>query len=203
MVNSHVVPPAFVIRVFNCQKACGDKEFGETVTRSDPLSYIEYELENFARTHGRRVVFNKEARESFLRFAKSEQSSWTNNFRDLNGAITRMATLESGGRINVDSVREEIERLNLGWGNDARDHANAILHELLGPEKVADLDRFDRVQLNDVLTVCRSSKSMSDAGRRLFSASRKRRKIANDADRLRKYLGKFGIQWNDVHPSTR
>jgi transcriptional regulatory protein RtcR len=54
------------------------------------------------------------------------------------------------------------------------------------------------VQLADVLTVCRSSRTLSEAGRRLFSVSRTRRRTANDADRLRKYLARFDINWKDV-----
>lgn len=34
---------------------------------------------------------------------------------------------------------------------------------------------------------------LSEAGRALFSASRARRTSANDADRLRKYLARFGL----------
>jgi transcriptional regulatory protein RtcR len=32
----------------------------------------------------------------------------------------------------------------------------------------------------------------------LFSASRVRRTTANDADRLRKYLARFGLAWQDL-----
>jgi transcriptional regulatory protein RtcR len=39
---------------------------------------------------------------------------------------------------------------------------------------------------------------LSDAGRRLFDQSRKRRVVVNDADRLRKYLLKFGLTWEVV-----
>ncbi|WP_066799492.1 hypothetical protein [Sphingomonas soli] len=41
----------------------------------------------------------------------------------------------------------------------------------------------------------RRSRSLSEAGRALFAASRARRTSANDADRLRKYLAKFGLEW--------
>jgi sigma54-dependent transcription regulator len=34
-----------------------------------------------------------------------------------------------------------------------------------------------------------------DAGRTLFSVSRQRRTTSNDADRLRKYLARFGLTW--------
>ena len=37
-----------------------------------------------------------------------------------------------------------------------------------------------------------------DDGRSLFAASRVRRSSANDADRLRKYLARFGLEWSRV-----
>jgi transcriptional regulatory protein RtcR len=38
------------------------------------------------------------------------------NFRDLNAAVVRMATLAQGGRISVKIVEEEIERLGAFLG---------------------------------------------------------------------------------------
>jgi transcriptional regulatory protein RtcR len=70
--------------------------------------------------------------------------------------------------------------------------------DVLGADQAAKLDRFDRVQLADVLKVCRSSRNLSEAGRRLFSVSRTHRRTANDADRLRKYLARFDLNWKDV-----
>jgi len=52
------------------------------------------------------------------------------------------------------------------------------------------------VQLAETIRVCRGSRSLSEAGRILFSASRARRASTNDADRLRKYLARFGIEWS-------
>lgn len=66
----------------------------------------------------------------------------------------------------------------------------------LGP--VAALDRFDVVQLEEVLHVCRRAPSLSAAGRVLFDQSRKRRKSTNDADRLRKYLARFGLEFSQI-----
>lgn len=39
---------------------------------------------------------------------------------------------------------------------------------------------------------------MSDAGRALFNVSREQRSVVNDADRLRKYLLKFELNWEKV-----
>jgi transcriptional regulatory protein RtcR len=53
--------------------------------------------------------------------------------------------------------------------------------------------RADRIQLEEVVRVCRTARSLSDAGRSLFAASRATRATTNDADRLRKYLAKYGL----------
>lgn len=160
---------------------------------------LEYELEQFTRQTGQRVAFSREGRDEFLEFARSSAAVWANNFRDLNGAVRRMATLAPGGRISVDVVRDELVRLRQSWSSSAPpDDSQAGLVELLGPTRAAELDRFDAVQLADVVAVCRRSRSLSEAGRTLFAASRARRSRPNDADRLRKYLLRFGLEWKDV-----
>jgi transcriptional regulatory protein RtcR len=69
---------------------------------------------------------------------------------------------------------------------------------LLGAERVAEIDRFDRVQLAEVVRVCQASANLSEAGRELFAASRARRSSSNDADRLRKYLARFGLSFAEI-----
>jgi transcriptional regulatory protein RtcR len=66
------------------------------------------------------------------------------------------------------------------------------------PEQLAELDLFDRMQLQSVLTVCMQCKSLSEAGRKLFAVSRSQRGSTNDSDRLRKYLAKFGLEWGNL-----
>ncbi|MDB5295782.1 MAG: transcriptional regulator, partial [Phycisphaerales bacterium] len=73
-----------------------------------------------------------------------------------------------------------------------------LVTRYLSPAAVEALDRFDRVQLADVLRVCVASRSLSDAGRELFAASRQVKATSNDADRLRKYLARFGLEWRRV-----
>lgn len=152
---------------------------------------LQFELEQFARRSGSQVTFSKEARKEFLDFALSPAAAWNGNFRDLNGAVIRMATLSLGGRISVEVVREEIGRLREAWEAPA----SSVLAEFVTAETVAAMDQFDRTQLENVLTVCLRSRSMSEAGRELFGASRGRKTSTNDADRLRKYLGRFGVEW--------
>ena len=64
--------------------------------------------------------------------------------------------------------------------------------------RLANMDEFDRLQLKEVVHVCRSCASLSEAGRRLFSVSRTHRAATNDADRLRKYLVRFGLDWKTI-----
>ena len=78
-----------------------------------------------------------------------------------------------------------------------------FINEVMSPEKLAQLDLFDRVQLAEVLSVCRNSRSMSEAGRRLFAVSRQERKITNNSDRVRKYLARFGLEWRGISKDRR
>jgi len=71
----------------------------------------------------------------------------------------------------------------------------------MSESSIKKLDRFDRVQLAEVIRVCRSSKSLSAAGRELFQVSRQAKQKPNDADRLRKYLAKFELSWDEVQAS--
>jgi transcriptional regulatory protein RtcR len=149
------------------------------------------------------VRFNAEARAAYLRFAQSPEALWSGNFRDLSASVTRLATLADGGRIPVALVEAEIARLRWLWKRaqpalSAGESRAVDLDALLGEARAASLDLFDRLQLEAVLRVCRKSRSLSDAGRQLFQASRAQRSVVNDADRLRKYLAKFGLEWGTM-----
>lgn len=154
---------------------------------------LDYELSRFARDSGRRVTFNAEARHAFLDFARGPRGLWRGNFREFNAAITRMATLAEGGRIRLQEVEAEVTRLERAWRGGAQNSDG--LENVLSPGQLEALDRFDRVQLADVVRVCRQSRSLSEAGRVLFAASRQQKASANDADRLRKYLARFELEF--------
>ena len=159
---------------------------------------LQFELDQYARKTGRNITFSREARLKFLDFALAPTSEWKGNFRDLNAAVARMSTLSLGGRISVPIVEEEITRLTHSWhGSSPVDR----LSELIDAEQLNEIDLFDRTQLNHVLEVCARSRSLSEAGRTLFSASRGRKTSSNDADRLRKYLTRFGLEWASIHPT--
>lgn len=171
--------------------------------REDIEPNLEYELIQFAKRTGRTVRFSTEARQRFLSFATAPETRWAGNFRDLSASITRMATLSPAGRIVEPIIEAEIARLRTAWTlTTNEDHARTICVELLGEKRAADLDRFDRVQLADVLAVCRKARSLSEAGRELFAESRKKKASGNDADRLRKYLARFGLSWGEIGRSS-
>lgn len=165
--------------------------------REDIEPNLDYELDRFAAAEDTRVSFNKEARTHYLAFATSPAASWNGNFRDLSASITRMATLSPTGRIDTSLVEAEIARLKSLWDDKRVGDADG-LERVLSQEALVELDPFDRAQLAKVVDICRRSPTLSAAGRELFAASRQRRKSTNDADRLRKYLARFSLNWDEV-----
>lgn len=166
--------------------------------REDIEPNIDYELDRFTAAEDMRVTFNKEARDTYLAFASSSAAAWSGNFRDLGASITRMATLSPDGRIDRQAVDAEITRLKKLWSGGSMNSGSDVLSQVLLPDQIDGLDPFDRAQLTEVIAACSRNQSLSAAGRELFAASRLRRKSTNDADRLRKYLARFDLSWEDV-----
>jgi transcriptional regulatory protein RtcR len=149
-------------------------------------------------------------RASYRCLGKSPDSSvWSGNFRDLSASITRLATLADNGRIGKALVDAEKARLRWQWlgfsqitlqtppSSQRSNTTGTPLHELLG-DAYDTLDYFNRLQLQAVVTTCQACSSLSEAGRTLFDVSRTKRDVINDADRLRKYLLKFGLSWEKI-----
>jgi transcriptional regulatory protein RtcR len=168
--------------------------------REDIEPNLDYELDRFAEREATRVTFNREARDRYLAFATGPEAIWAGNFRDLAASVTRMATFSPKGRIDSACVDGELVRLARLWASENAGGDDG-LDRLLDESALADIDPFDRVQLAHVIATCRRSRSLSEAGRALFSASRARRTSSNDADRLRKYLARFGLEWGQLGPS--
>ncbi|GLK57282.1 transcriptional regulatory protein RtcR [Methylopila capsulata] len=158
---------------------------------------LDFELARFSEREGLHVTINREARQRYLAFAASPAARWLANFRDLGASVTRMATLAPRGRIDAATVDEELARLRRAWASKADDDRD-LLADLFGESELDGIDLFDRVQLVEVVKVCRREPTASAAGRALFAASRAKKASANDADRLRKYLGRFGLDWTAV-----
>jgi transcriptional regulatory protein RtcR len=87
---------------------------------------------------------------------------------------------------------------NYSWSDPRTGESETRLRDLIGGDQFAEMDAFDRVQVSHVIEVCRQCRTLSEAGRLLFSASRGRKATTNDADRLRKYLNRFGIEWSQI-----
>jgi transcriptional regulatory protein RtcR len=166
--------------------------------REDIEPNIKYELDEFSRINNSRLSFNKESLEKYLEFASSPMSEWRGNFRDLNASITRMGTMAPGGRINMETLNEEIDRLNSMWRETKVSETGSNLKEVLGEEKALELDLFDQMQIEKVIDICKNSKNLANAGKLLYAQSRMKMATPNDSDRLRKYLAKFGISWSDL-----
>ncbi len=167
--------------------------------REDVEPNLDYELGRATERLGTHVTMNAEARARFLAFAASPRASFRGNFRDLNAAVLRMSTLASAGRIDVSHVDDELARLEQAWHRPAAQRTDAsVLDTVLSASQRADLDPFDRVQLEEVVRVCQRSRSLSDAGRALFAVSRTKKASSNDADRLRKYLARFELRFEHL-----
>ena len=171
--------------------------------REDIEANLEYELKQYTDTTGNTVRFTARARKRFLDFALSPAATWNANFRDLNAAMTRMATLCTAGRISDAVVDEECERLLASWAtvegpSESKSESELAVSVLLGEDWRDRHDLFDQQQMIEVVRVCRDAKSLADAGRRLFAVSREAKAKPNDSDRLRKYLAKLGLSWSAI-----
>ncbi len=160
---------------------------------------LDFEVENARSRLGTMIRFSREARDRYVQFAIGE-AEWRANFRDLNSSVLRMSTLADGGRISKDIVDQEIDLLKLRWqaGAAGGNEGEEFLATLLGAEAVLGIDPFDRVQLGYVASVCRKSRSMAEAGRQLFAVSREKKASTNDSHRLKRYLDKFGVSFEQI-----
>ncbi|MCH2097932.1 MAG: RNA repair transcriptional activator RtcR family protein, partial [Pseudomonadales bacterium] len=169
--------------------------------REDIEANVDFELHRVSAATGTQAAFNKEARTAYLRFATGSEALWRGNFRDLGASVMRLATLAGERRIDIALVREEIERLRRTWrrpGGSSDSGDRSVLESCLGKEGANAIDPFDQAQLASVIETCRRSETLSDAGRALFAVSRMAKRSRNDADRLRKYLSRFGLDWRAV-----
>ncbi|MEM1346503.1 MAG: RNA repair transcriptional activator RtcR [Pseudomonadota bacterium] len=164
--------------------------------REDIEPNLEHELAKAEALMGARVGFNADAAQRYLGFARHPGTLWPGNFRDLGASVQRMCTLAPRGRITLAMVEQEIEILQAQWAGTADDSDTKLVRGYLGPA-VEEIDPFDLAQLAAVMRVCETSASLSEAGRTLFAVSRTRKRSTNDADRLRKFLERFGLRWSD------
>lgn len=164
--------------------------------REDIRAHLLGLIDASERRLGRKTGFNADALQRYLRFAEDPSSPWTGNLRDLEASAHRLAVLAERGRVTAAMVGDEITTLQAQWAAATVDSDAQLLASVIADP--AGLDEFDRAQLAAVLRACRESPSLSAAGRRLFAVSRQDKASQNDADRLRKYLARFGLDWAGV-----
>lgn len=166
--------------------------------REDIEPNLDFELIQAGRVLNTRVTIAKEARTAFMAFAN--KAAWPGNFRDLAAAVLRMATLAEGGRISKDDVAFELSELEQLWGGGAATKDDALtkrINQVIGARSES-LDRFDLVQLVEVIKAIAETDSMAEAGRALFAQSRTQKANPNDSDRIRKFLMRFDLVYADV-----
>jgi transcriptional regulatory protein RtcR len=168
--------------------------------REDIEPNVDHQLALVGQELGKQVRLTREARSAYLAYAQSPEALWLGNFRDLSASVTRLATLAESGRIGVELVQAEISRLRWLWEKTSSDESAippVSLRDVMG-EAANELDLFDRLQLEAVIAACRRCANISEAGRALFGISRLQRSVVNDADRLRKYLLKYALSWEQI-----
>lgn len=128
-------------------------------------------------------------------FARPPQGKIVKSLTNRGGFASReLSALADGSRITEKLVDDEVARLKANW----IEVHNHDLSDLIPADQLTQIDAFDRLQLQSVIDVCRHSRSIADAGRALFGASRAKRSTINDSDRLRKFLQRFGLNWEAV-----
>jgi transcriptional regulatory protein RtcR len=160
---------------------------------------IDFELMRMSQRLNRKISFNVRARTDYLTFAQSDKAIWVGNFRDLSASIQRMATLAEGGRIRSEDVALEVNRLCTQWQMSKTEvETEDLLAQILSEKALDQMDLFDQLQLTQVIRICLSAHSVSEAGRKLYAVSRDERRSVNDAHRLRMYLKKYGLTFDDI-----
>lgn len=164
--------------------------------REDIEPHLMHLIAESERHLDRKTGFNSDALDHYLRFARDPSTHWPGNLRDLQASAHRMSVLAERGRITLAMVKAEIATLLAQWASAGDDPDADLLAEVL-PDPGA-IDLFDRIQLAAVIRVCRENSSLSAAGRQLFATSRAGKTSQNDADRLRKYLARYALDWASV-----
>ncbi len=160
---------------------------------------LSFELSKITDNMGKQIRFNKEAWNRYLKFSISPEAKWNSNFRDLNASVIRMSTFAESGRITDEVVHQEIKTLNKRWNPKKENSPEIYLSAYLSQKDIDEIDLFDQLQLVQVIKICKSSRTLSEAGRKLYSVSRSKKKMSNDADRLGKFLAKFNLKWGDIN----
>lgn len=162
---------------------------------------LDFELERAARALRTRISMSRPARKAFLAYAL--KAPWEGNFREFSAMILRLATLATGGRITEADVQFELDQVRHRLHQDQSEMGEMgqalPIHarEIVARFELA-LDRIEIVQLEEVLQAIHETKSMAEAGRALFAHSRALKSNPNDTDRVRKFLARHGLTYEQA-----
>ena len=164
---------------------------------------VLFETERVSQQLGSRVRWSPDAYRRFLDFSMG--APWPGNFRQLGSAVTRMATLSDGYRIAIGDVDFELANIGQVETPAARldDDGLGLVRKLLSSQAIADADLFDLKSLATVLEAVKQTRSMAEAGRLLFAASRLQKASPNDSDRVRKHLAGWGLLYQQCRYGVR
>jgi transcriptional regulatory protein RtcR len=158
--------------------------------KEDIPANIDFELTRHTKRLGAVARFNREARVTFEKFARSSGAQWTRNFRDLSNAIERMLTLSDSRVISEIAVNSEIKRLLTGWSDKITlEDSLSVSDELRN--KMAQLPTIERKMLEEVIKVCQSTGRQVDAANVLYQNANGDMGISNPSAKLNNYLGHF------------
>jgi sigma54-dependent transcription regulator len=124
---------------------------------------------------------------------RASQRQWQQLIRQM---LARNRPLDRARPENIAVVDEEIARLNHSWSDPRNRESETRLRELIGGDRLGEMDAFDRVQVSHV-ELCRLCRSPSEAGRLLFSASRG---CKSDYQGRRPPAQIFELVWNRIPP---
>jgi transcriptional regulatory protein RtcR len=143
-----------------------------------------------------KYAFKDTAQAQYLNFAMAPDTPWKENWRDIKNSIGRMCALSGskGNLIDEDNVSREIERLRTKWG--ASEPGENIDHLL------REFDEIDRVQLREVIKICRASKNRTESGKRLFNGTKHETGSPNYSDLVAKYLERFGLDFDSLKENS-
>lgn len=188
--------------------------FSYTIPRlADRCEDIEPLVEHFLKKNSNDtvppVVFSGPPLMHFLKFARSKKAPWKANLRDLNKIVRRMAMFSEEGIITQRVVEKEIDKLKKEWGHPMsneqkqKDANRKFLVELIGEEKVGEIDDIDLVQLLHIIGVCRKSKTCKEAGELLYNHSFDKNPGKNCGDYLKKHLERFELSFSRINGFPR
>ena len=111
--------------------------------------------------------------------------------------LNHVSSLNNINNTTENSLSDSSPDTTLDSGTIEKGSHN-ILIKYLDEDMLTTIDPFDAVQLAYVIEICINHKNQAAAGRYLYANSRDKLKSPNDSDRLRKYLMKFGLRFDEL-----